>query len=57
MPGIDGRPGVAHQHLARTGHGRLDLDDAEVVGADLARGIGDEVDLAAHQRRGTGGSQ
>ena len=50
--GVDGRPRVADEHLARPRLRHLDLDDAEVGRPHLAARIRDQLNLAAgHARR------
>ena len=48
--GIDRRPRVAHQDLARTGLAHPDLDDAEVAGPEHSARARGELHLAADQR-------
>ena len=47
--GIDRRPRVAHEHLARSGLAHRHGDDVEVVWAQLVARMRHGLDLAAHE--------
>src|SRR5205823_7912719 len=49
--GVDGRPRVPHEHLARSGRTHLRLHDAEVRRAHLAVRVRHELYLASSHRR------
>src|SRR5436189_5962242 len=46
-PGIDRRPGVAHEYLSRTGCAELDLHQLEVLRTHLVARVGDDPELGA----------